>query len=183
MDVDPKLEEIGERYFDMASNPNLTVYSEDARPWLRRSAGEYDVIIVDAYRQPYIPFYLTTREFFDLVRNRLAAGGAVVVNVGHPKGNDDLETAIGRTMGEVFATVLRDPIDDTNTLLAGGDAPASGAEGLEAVARAHSREASTGAGQATGRQGRTSAAGRNGLHGRPCARGMAGRPLDPRLRG
>jgi spermidine synthase len=125
VEVDPKLEEVGERYFDMASSPNLTVHNEDARPWLRRAAGPYDVIVVDAYRQPYIPFYLTTREFFDLARDRLAPNGVVVVNVGHPEGNDDLETAIGRTMAEVFATVLRDPIDDTNTLLAAGDAPAS----------------------------------------------------------
>jgi spermidine synthase len=125
VEVDPKLEEIGDRYFDMESGPNLTTYSEDARPWLRRSAGGYEVIVVDAYRQPYIPFYLTTREFFDLARDRLAPGGVVVVNVGHPDGNDDLETAIGRTMADVFATVLRDPIDDTNTLLAAGDAPAS----------------------------------------------------------
>ena len=50
------------------------------------------MIVVDAYRQPYIPFYLATREFFDLVRDRLAPGGVVVVNVGHPEENDDLET-------------------------------------------------------------------------------------------
>ncbi len=151
VEVDPKLEEIGDRYFDMASNPNLTVHSEDARPWLRRSAGGYDVIVVDAYRQPYIPFYLTTREFFDLVRDRLAPGGAVVVNVGHPEGNDDLETAIGRTMAEVFATVLRDPIDDTNTLLAGSDAPAS-PEGLRGR-RSRAPAGPPPAGQAAGRAG------------------------------
>jgi spermidine synthase len=129
VEVDPALEQVGDRYFDMASNPRLTVHSEDARPWLRRSTGGFDVIVVDAYRQPYIPFYLTTREFFDLVRDRLAPGGAVVVNIGHPDGNDDLETAIGRTMADSFSTVLRDPIDDTNTLLLGSDA-ATSAEAL-----------------------------------------------------
>ena len=50
------------------------------------------MIIVDAYRQPYIPFYLATREFFELARDRLAPGGVVIVNAGHPEGNDDLET-------------------------------------------------------------------------------------------
>jgi predicted O-methyltransferase YrrM len=125
VEIDPELEEVGDRYFDMGSNPRLTVHSEDARPWLRRSSGGFDVIVVDAYRQPYVPFYLATREFFDLVRERLAPGGAVVVNVGHPEGNDDLETTIGKTMAEVFPTVLRDPIDDTNTLLVAGEGPAS----------------------------------------------------------
>ena len=76
----------------------MRTYAEDARPWLERSAGGYDAIMVDAYRQPYIPFYLATREFFELARDRLAPGGVVIVNVGHPEGSDDLERVLGRTM-------------------------------------------------------------------------------------
>src|SRR5581483_7573385 len=57
--------------------------------------------------------------------DRLAPGGTVVVNVGHPPGNDDLESVIGRTMASVFPSVLRDRFDDTNTLLLGSQAPAS----------------------------------------------------------
>jgi spermidine synthase len=133
VEIDPKLEEIGDRHFDMGSNPNLSVYNEDARPWLGDSTGGYDVIVVDAYRQLYVPFYMTTRVFFGLVRDRLAPGGMVLVNVGHPQGNDDLETVIGRTMADTYPSVLRDPIDDTNTLLAGSEAPAS-ADRLRAAA-------------------------------------------------
>ena len=117
VEIDPELEEVGNKYFDMDSNENLTVHSEDARPWLRRSEGGYDAIFVDAYRQPYIPFYLATEEFFSLVRERLAPGGVVVVNAGHPEGNDDLEKVLGRTMSEAFPNVMRDPIEPTNTLL------------------------------------------------------------------
>jgi spermidine synthase len=124
VEIDAELTEIGRRYFDLR-NPNLEVHHEDARPWLRASDGGYDVIMVDAYRQPYIPFYLATREFFELVRDRLAPGGVVIVNAGHPEGNDDLEQVLGRTMAEVFPTVLRDPLEPTNTLLLGTEAPAS----------------------------------------------------------
>jgi spermidine synthase len=126
VEIDGELTEVGERFFDLR-NPNLTTYHEDARPWLRRSDGGYDVIMVDAYRQPYIPFYLATREFFELVRDRLAPGGVVIVNAGHPEGNDDLETVLGRTMAEVFPSVLRDPLESTNTLLVGSEATASAA--------------------------------------------------------
>jgi spermidine synthase len=125
VEIDSELEEIGRRYFDMGSARNLTVHAEDARPWLRRSEGGYDVIMVDAYRQPYIPFYLATREFFELVRDRLAPGGLVIVNAGHPEGNDDLETVLGSTMAAAFPQVLRDPIGDTNTLLMASEAPIS----------------------------------------------------------
>lgn len=121
VEIDPELEEVGRRYFDM-QNPNLTVHNEDARPWLRSSDGDYDVIIVDAYRQPYIPFYLATKEFFELVRDRLAPGGMVIVNVGHPEGNDDLERVLSATMREAFPVVMRDPTEETNTLLIGSEA-------------------------------------------------------------
>ena len=90
--------------------------------------------MVDAYRQPYIPFYLATKEFFELVRDRLAPGGVVIVNAGHPEGNDDLEKVLGRTMAAAFPTVLRDPVEPTNTLLLGSEAPASATTACAAAA-------------------------------------------------
>ena len=99
----------------------MRTFAEDARPWLERSGGGYDAIMVDAYRQPYIPFYLTTREFFELTRERLAPGGIAIVNVGHPEGSDELERVLGRTMAAAFPRVLRYPIEPTNTLLVGGE--------------------------------------------------------------
>jgi spermidine synthase len=135
VEIDAELSEVGYRYFDMGSNPRLTVHDEDARPWLRQADGKYDLIVVDAYRQPYIPFYLVTKEFFELVQDRLAPGGVVVVNVGHPEGSDTFEQVIGATMDEVFPTVLRDPAEQTNTLMLGSDAPASAAN-LAAAAQA-----------------------------------------------
>ena len=132
VEIDSKLTELGERYFDL-DNPRLDVFHEDARPWLDDAEGDYDVIMVDAYRQPYIPFYLATKEFFELARDRLAPGGVVIVNAGHPEGNDDLETVLGATMAEVFPTVVRDPIEDTNTLLLASEAPADGDRLAEAI--------------------------------------------------
>jgi len=126
VEIDGELHDVGRRFFAMGENPNLTTHTADARPWLRQAEGRYDVIMVDAYRQPYIPFYLATKEFFELVKERLAPGGVVIVNAGHPEGNDDLETVLGSTMAAVFPTVIRDPKEDTNTLLLGSEGPASG---------------------------------------------------------
>jgi predicted membrane-bound spermidine synthase len=132
VEIDSELSDIGRRYFDM-NNPRLHVYDEDARPFLRRSRASYDAITVDAYRQPYIPFYLTTVEFFETVRDRLAPGGVLVVNVGHPEGEDALEKVLTATIGRVFPTVMRDPIEDTNTLLLASAAPLSAARMNHAV--------------------------------------------------
>jgi spermidine synthase len=124
VEIDSELSEIGRKYFDM-NNPRLHLYHEDARPFLRRIDARYDVISVDAYRQPYIPFYLTTEEFFETVRDRLAPGGVLIVNVGHPEGQDELEKVLTATIGEVLPHVMRDPVEDTNTLLVASEAPLS----------------------------------------------------------
>ncbi len=121
VEIDAELSEIGREHFDM-NNPRLHLYHEDARPFLRRIDASYDVISVDAYRQPYIPFYLTTVEFFETVRDRLAPGGVLIVNAGHPEGQDDLEKVLTATIGDVFPHVMRDPIEDTNTLLVASEA-------------------------------------------------------------
>jgi spermidine synthase len=122
VEIDGELSEIGRRYFDM-NNPRLHLYHEDARPFLRRIDARYDVISVDAYRQPYIPFYLATKEFFELCRERLSDGGILVVNAGHPEGQDDLEEVLTATMAEVFPNLLRDPIEPTNTLIVASESP------------------------------------------------------------
>lgn len=121
VEIDGELTELGRRFFDLR-NPRMRVFEEDARPWLERSDGGFDAIMVDAYRQPYIPFYLATREFFELVRERLTPGGMVIVNVGHPEQSEELERVLGRTMAAAFPHVHRFPIEPTNTLLIASDA-------------------------------------------------------------
>jgi spermidine synthase len=133
VEIDPAVSRVGYRYFDMGSNPSLRVFDDDARPWLRKAGGGYDLIVVDAYHQPYIPFYLATKEFFALVRERLAPGGVVAVNVGHLKGNDDLERTLGATMAAAFPTVLRAPVRKQNTVLLGTDGFAHSARLTEAA--------------------------------------------------
>ena len=76
-------------------------------------------------RQPYIPFYLSTREFFALARRHLTPRGMIVINVGHPEHSDRLEKVLSATMGAEVRTVLRDPSQPTNTMVVGTDAPVS----------------------------------------------------------
>ncbi len=132
VEIDGELTDIGRRFFDLRA-PRLHTHAADARPFLRRSKQRYDVIVVDAYRQPYIPFYLATREFFELAQDRLAPGGVVLINVGHPERSDRLEQVMSATMGAVFDTVLRDPSQPTNTVLLATDGAAS-ARHLQAAA-------------------------------------------------
>jgi spermidine synthase len=126
VEIDGELTEIGRELFDLRG-PHLRTFTADARPYLRATGERYDAILVDAYRQPYIPFYLATREFFRLVRDRLTPGGVLLVNVGHPEGSDDLEKVLSATIGDVLPTVLRVPSESTNTVLVASTAPGSAA--------------------------------------------------------
>jgi spermidine synthase len=124
VEIDGEVSELGRRWFDMRA-PHLRTFTEDARPYLRTTDERYDAILVDAYRQPYIPFYLSTREFFDLVAHRLRPGGVVVVNVGHPERSDALEKVLSATMAASLRTVVRVPSERTNTMLVASDAALS----------------------------------------------------------
>ncbi len=128
VEIDGELTDIGRRYFDLKPRRGLRLFAEDARPFLRRIDRRYEAILVDAYRQPYIPFYLTTREFFELARDRLAPGGVVIVNVGHPEDSDQLERVLSATAGTVFPHLMRDPIEKVNTLLIASPQPVSAAK-------------------------------------------------------
>ncbi|WP_245604448.1 spermidine synthase [Nocardioides aequoreus] len=118
VELDDEVTELGREYFDLTSE-QITTHAADARPWLQQTDKTFDNIMLDAYRQPYIPWYLTTENFFEVTKARLNPGGTVTVNVGHPPGNDDLEKVLTATMREVYgdANVWRDPVDDTNTVL------------------------------------------------------------------
>jgi spermidine synthase len=126
VEIDGELLRLGERWFGLRPGPRLRLHAEDARPFLRHARGGYDAIFVDAYRQPYIPFYLTTREFFAEVHDRLAPGGVVAVNVGHPESSQRLEQVLTATLRTAFAHVARDPVEPVNTVLLASDRPLRG---------------------------------------------------------
>jgi spermidine synthase len=132
VEIDGELTKIGKRYFGLRDRPGLRFHAADARPFLRATDQRYDAIFIDAYRQPYIPFYLATREFFDLVRDRLAPGGVVLINVGHPERSERLERVLTGTMRAAFPYLVRDPIEDTNTILIAGTEPLSAGHVLDA---------------------------------------------------
>jgi spermidine synthase len=110
VEIDPKIVDVGRRYFDM-NEPNLHVVVADGRYWMATQAGQYDVILVDAYRQPYIPFYLTTREFFASAKAHLAPGGVLAINVGRTATDNRLVDALSGTLNAVFPNVF---VIDTN---------------------------------------------------------------------
>jgi spermidine synthase len=134
VELDGTLTAIGKRFFHL-SGPRLHLYTADARPWLQASHARYDSIFLDAYRQPYIPFYLVTREFFASARAHLRPGGTFIVNVGHLPDSTALERVVTATLRAVFPYVVRDPVSADNSLLVASTVPLSGVSMINAHAQ------------------------------------------------
>jgi spermidine synthase len=106
VELDPSVTKAARRYLGLDDNPRLHVVTADARPFLRRTELRYDLVFVDAYRPPYVPFYLATAEFFRLVRDRLAPDGIVALNVATVPGDDRLARGVEATLRAAFPQVL-----------------------------------------------------------------------------
>lgn len=82
VEIDPKVTELARDYFCLTDDPRLNVIHEDARSALRKLRAGYDVILVDVFNSHYsIPFHLTTRETAQLLREKLADDGVVILNI------------------------------------------------------------------------------------------------------
>ncbi|MBA3469315.1 MAG: fused MFS/spermidine synthase [Herpetosiphonaceae bacterium] len=142
VEIDPRIAELGREYFAMqdtafyaakgetAQFPNFNTYITDGRVFFAGNDQKYDIIGMDAYKQPYIPFHLTTKEFFETVRDHLAPGGVAVVNAGRPGTDYRLANVLASTMSSVFPQVyMIDVPANSNTMLIG--VPASVGDGVQ----------------------------------------------------
>lgn len=104
IELDPEVVAVARDYFAL-NEENINVIVGDGRYQLNRLTGPYDLVTIDAYKVPYIPWHLTTSEFFQEVRARLTENGVVAVNVGRVPEDRRLVEAMTATMQTVFPTV------------------------------------------------------------------------------
>ncbi len=117
IEIDPTIIEASRQYLDLTM-PNLHVIIGDGRYELNRLDNKYTVIGIDAYRVPYVPWHLTTQEFFEEIHDHLTENGVVVINVGRTDTDRRLVEAMTQTMLQVFPTVhTMDVPDSFNTIL------------------------------------------------------------------
>jgi len=145
VELDPEVVDVAYEWFELPRDERLDVTVADGRRYLADSDAQYDVVVVDAFYADSVPFHLTTLEFLELVRSRLAPGGVVVTNViGAIEGpRSRLLRSFVRTHRSVFPTVLLHPVIDSpedepdssvrNVILVATEAAAPTEERLRAV--------------------------------------------------
>jgi predicted membrane-bound spermidine synthase len=140
VEIDPQIIEVGRKYFAM-TEPNLNAVAQDARYFINTTDKQYDVVGIDVYRQPYIPFQLTTVEFFTEVKQRLTERGGVVINVGRTPGDDRLVEVLASTMRAVFPNVyIIDVPDKWNSIVFATKNPTAAGNLMANLRAGHLRE-------------------------------------------
>jgi len=118
VEIDPKVIQVARNYF--ALSPDVGVFNQDGRIFVTLSKRKYDIVIIDAYTQQiYIPFHLTTVEFFTKLKDRLSENGIVAMNVSAPREDSPLLQNLMNTLRHVFGHVylFRIPMSTDNIVL------------------------------------------------------------------
>ncbi|MCD6401390.1 MAG: fused MFS/spermidine synthase [Anaerolineales bacterium] len=103
-EIDPQIINVGRRYFGM-NMPNLNAIAADGRWGLAHSHDKYSIISIDAYRPPYIPWHLTTQEYFQIVHDHLTKDGVLVINVGRAPNDRRLINGLIGTISTIFPSI------------------------------------------------------------------------------
>jgi spermidine synthase len=119
VEIDPKVVELAHQLFALPQDDaRLHVHIADARPWLAEQSRKWDLVHVDLFQNgPWVPFYLTTVEFFELVRSRMSDDGSLMLNVLDRSEKRELVGAMGATLRQVFPSVQELPTEKGNYIL------------------------------------------------------------------
>ncbi|MDX2265473.1 MAG: fused MFS/spermidine synthase [Hyphomicrobiales bacterium] len=81
VELDPEVVRLAKKYFQVREEPGFRIVTADGRLALTQQQSGVDVILVDAYRGPFVPFHLLTKEFFQAAKAKLRPGGVMAQNV------------------------------------------------------------------------------------------------------
>jgi spermidine synthase len=114
VELDPGVIGAAKKYFGVRETKRMRYIATDGRLYLNRSKQLYDIIIVDAFYGSYIPFHLLTKEYYALLKARMAPGGAIAFN---SHNGTKLYASTVRTLGTVFPKLELYPSGEGETII------------------------------------------------------------------
>ncbi|NDP62202.1 fused MFS/spermidine synthase [Polaromonas sp.] len=102
VELDPSVAKVAERFFGFMPASNNIVTIEDGRVFVKRAQKQgkkYDLIILDAFDQVYVPEHMLTREYLLEVKSLLEKDGVLAANTFSSSRLYDAESA---TYASVF---------------------------------------------------------------------------------
>lgn len=83
VEIDPAVVRVAKKFFRFDTSPRMRVYEEDGRVFIKKAlkhGTKYDMVMLDAYDNEYIPEHLLTREFLTEVKKVLTPDGVLTAN-------------------------------------------------------------------------------------------------------
>ena len=83
VEIDPAVVRVARKFFEFAPGKQTDVFEEDGRVFVKRMLKrgiKYDLVMLDAFDNEYIPEHLLTREFLIEVRGLLSERGVLAAN-------------------------------------------------------------------------------------------------------
>lgn len=116
VEIDPDVIRAARDYFNLPvdNGSRLMIYNDDARNFLSKTEKKYDLIILDAFSQNYVPFHLMTLEYFQLLDKKLTSDGVIISNnIGSMTGDrSDIVRAVYKTISQVFPSLYVFPTEN-----------------------------------------------------------------------
>lgn len=121
VEIDPMVADVARRFFGVREDARFHIHVCDGVDFLTDHRQPYDLIFLDAYGADTVPQPMTTRVFFETVRERLTARGILVVNISV---KEAIEEMLVDRLVSVFPdnACLRTP-DDSNLVFFAGREP------------------------------------------------------------
>lgn len=83
VELDPSVAKVAKQFFGFSPAAQSAVVIEDGRVYVKRAQKQgkkYDLVILDAFDQVYVPEHMLTREYLLEVKSLLAPGGVLAAN-------------------------------------------------------------------------------------------------------
>jgi spermidine synthase len=102
VEIDPRITDVVYGYLGVPKNTRIKTTNTDGRWFVMNCSNKYDVIFTDAFNDLSIPYHLTTKEFFQQLRDILNDNGVVMSNVIDNFQKGAFLPSFIRTLQEVF---------------------------------------------------------------------------------
>jgi len=111
VDINPKIFEMSQRYFDYV--PKGQRYVQDGRYFLEHDASRYDYVVLDAFSGEQTPAHLLSKEAMLAINRKLNPGAVLSINIiSRLEDVNGATRAVAKTLKSVFDNVEVYPVFD-----------------------------------------------------------------------
>ena len=104
VEIDSEVTKVSQKYFNV-QNDERNIHHTDGRKFVQTTNNKYDIVIIDAFQNLFIPNHLLTIEYFAEIKQIMNPEGIIGMNVISLNSESKLLSKIMNTIGTTFKKV------------------------------------------------------------------------------